>query len=96
MNAHTPNLISAKQTAKSDQNEVKIRRPRAAVNFPPLEIVTKPNLTTAEAAHYLNRGNKTLRLWACGAAKGPLVPKRINGRLAWATADVKAIAGVPA
>jgi hypothetical protein len=59
----------------------------------PLEQVTKPNLKTEEAAHYLNRRPQTLRGWAC-LESGPLRPKRINGLLAWSTAEVKALAGV--
>lgn len=62
--------------------------------FPPLELVTRPNLTTAETAYYLNRRPQTLRVWACRSGTGPMVPKRIGGILAWPTATVKAIAGV--
>lgn len=50
--------------------------------FPSLELVTKPNLTTAEAAYYLNRRPQTLRGHACHD-DGPIRPLRINGRLAW-------------
>jgi hypothetical protein len=59
----------------------------------PLEDVTKPNLTTAEAAYYLNRRPQTLRVWAC-LENGPLRPTRIGGLLAWSTATVKALTGV--
>ena len=61
----------------------------------PLEQITKPNLTTAEASYYLNRRPQTLRGWAC-LENGPLRPTRIGGLLAWNTATVKALAGVPA
>jgi hypothetical protein len=61
----------------------------------PLEEVSKPNLKTEEAAHYLNRRPQTLRAWAC-LENGPLRPKRIHGLLAWSTAEVKALAGVTA
>jgi hypothetical protein len=61
----------------------------------PLEQVTRPNLTTAEAAYYLNRRPQTLRGWAC-LENGPLRPIRIGGLLAWSTATVKELAGVPA
>jgi hypothetical protein len=64
--------------------------------FEPLEQVNKPNLTTAETAHYLNRKPQTLRGWACRSGTGPMVPKRIGGLLAWPTVEVKALAGVPA
>ena len=63
--------------------------------FMPLEQVTKPNLKTEEAAHYLNRRPQTLRAWAC-LENGPLRPKRICGLLAWNTSEVKALAGVTA
>ena len=61
--------------------------------FPPLVLVTKPNLTTAELAYYLNRRPQTLRAWACNE-DGPIRPKRIGGLLAWSTAQAKALAGV--
>lgn len=61
--------------------------------FPPLEQVTRPNLTTAEAAHFLNRKPQTLRAWAC-LENGPIRARRIGGLLAWSTADVKTLCGV--
>ena len=61
----------------------------------PLEQVTRPNLKTEEAAYYLNRRPQTLRAWAC-LENGPIRPRRIAGLLAWSTAEVKALAGVPA
>ena len=63
--------------------------------LPPLEQVTRPNLTTAETAYYLNRRPQTLRGWAC-LENGPMRPTRIGGLLAWKTATVKALAGMPA
>ena len=65
------------------------------VQYLPLEQVTRPNLTTAETAHYLNRRPQTLRGWAC-LENGPIRPRRIGGLLAWSTAEVKALAGVTA
>jgi hypothetical protein len=62
----------------------------------PLEQVTRPNLSTSEAAYYLNRRPQTLRGWACHSGTGPMVPTRIGGLLAWSTATVKKLAGVPA
>ena len=61
--------------------------------YPPLEQVTKPNLTTGELAYYLNRRPQTLRGWAC-KEDGPIRPKRIMGRLAWNVADIRALLGV--
>ena len=63
--------------------------------FPPLALVTKPNLTTGELAYYLNRRPQPLRAWAC-LENGPIRPRRIGGLLAWSTSEVKALAGVQA
>ncbi|PQA83203.1 hypothetical protein C5F52_10900 [Limnohabitans sp. TS-CS-82] len=62
-------------------------------DFQPLHLVTKPALTTEEAAHYLNRKPQTLRIHACNGT-GPVKATRIYGRLAWPTADVKRVLGV--
>jgi hypothetical protein len=64
-----------------------------AVNFPPLEQVTKPNLTTAEAAFYTGLRPQTLRLHACKQT-GPLRPIRFCNRLHWPRAAVAALVGV--
>jgi hypothetical protein len=69
--------------------------PPSPQQFPPLALVNRPNLKTEEAAYYLNRRPQTLRGWAC-LENGPLRPRRINGLLAWDTAEVKALAGVSA
>ena len=61
--------------------------------FPPLELVNKPNVDTAHAAYLLNRQPQTLRAWAC-LENGPLRPIRINGRLAWKTDDLRLVLGV--
>ncbi len=62
----------------------------------PLELVTRPNLKTEEAAFYLNRRPQTLRCWAMRDGIKGLRPKRINGLLAWSTAEIKALAGMAA
>lgn len=61
--------------------------------FPPIKEVTRPTVTTEEAAHYLNRKPQTLRVWSCYETN-LLKPIRINGRLAWPVADIKKILGV--
>lgn len=61
-------------------------------HFPPLEAVTSPAVPTSQAAHYLNRQPQTLRVWAC-RENGPIRPLRINGRLAWRVADIRALTG---
>lgn len=64
------------------------------LQFCPLEQVTRPTVTTEEAAYYLNRKPQTLRSWASAEPAGVPRPVRINGRLAWRTADIlKLLAG---
>lgn len=63
--------------------------------FPPLENETRLAVDTAAAAYYLNRRPQTLRGWAC-AEDGPIRPFRVNGRLAWRVAEIKAVLGVAA
>ncbi len=63
--------------------------------FPALELVNRPAVDTASAAHYLNRRPQTLRGWAC-LENGPLRPMRINGRLAWPVAELRRMLGVSA
>lgn len=65
------------------------------VPYPPLEQVTKPNLTTSELAYYLNRRPQTLRGWAC-KENGLMRPKRIGGLLAWPVSELKSLLGVAA
>ena len=62
--------------------------------YPPLELVNKPNVTTAEAAYYLNRRPQTLRIWAMN--QHPIRPFNIHGRLAWPVTELKRLLGVPA
>lgn len=59
-------------------------------HFPPLVTEVRTMLTTEAAAFHLNRAPQTLRVWAC-YENGPLRPVRINGRLAWLVADIKAL-----
>lgn len=61
--------------------------------FPPLELLNRPAVSTAEAAHYLNRRPQTLRGWAC-FEDGPIRPIRINGRLAWPVSELRRVLGV--
>ena len=63
-----------------------------SAQYPPLQSITRPAVDTAAAAFYLNRQPQTMRAWACRG--GPLTPLRINGRLAWAVADIRAALGV--
>lgn len=67
----------------------------AAIAFQPtaLEHETRTALPTSEAAFHLNRAPQTLRLWAMRES-GPLRPIRINGRLAWPTAELRRVLGL--
>ena len=61
-------------------------------DFPPLELVNRPTVPTEQAAHYLNRRPQTLRAWACSETfPDGLRPVRINGRLGWSVAGIKAV-----
>lgn len=63
--------------------------------FPALELVNRPAVDTAAAAHYLNRRPQTLRGWACAETfPDGLRPVRINGRLGWPVAGIRALLGV--
>jgi hypothetical protein len=63
----------------------------SAAQFIPLEQVTKPNLTTREAAFYCDRAEQTMRTWACKEPAGMPRPIRINGRLAWPVDRIRAL-----
>ncbi len=60
---------------------------------PPLDRETRTALDTATAAFHLSRQAQTLRGWAC-KENGPLRPVRVNGRLAWPTAEIRRLLGV--
>lgn len=60
-------------------------------SFSPLEHVTRTIVTTEEAAFYLNRRPQTMRSIASTQPAGMPRPLKINGRLAWRVADIKAV-----
>jgi hypothetical protein len=65
--------------------------------YPPLPTVTRTHVDTAAAAYYLNRRPQTLRGWASAETfPDGLRPVRVNGRLAWSVAAIKAVIGVAA
>lgn len=55
--------------------------------YPSLVQVTRPIVTTREAAFYLNLSAQTLWLWACKET-GPIRPIRIGRRLGWLVKDL--------
>lgn len=65
------------------------------VNYPPLEQVSKPLLTTKEYCHYLNLQEQTAWIHSCRQS-GPVRPVKVGRLLGWPTAKVKEICGVPA
>lgn len=79
------------ETAVHHSAEVRV----TAAAFPPLDRETRPAVDTAAAAYYLSRQPQTLRGWACHE-DGPLRPLRVNGRLAWPTAEIRRLLGVTA
>ena len=58
--------------------------------FTPLTLETRTAIPTDAAAHHLNRKPQTLRSWAC-LENGAIRPIRINGRLAWPVAAIRAL-----
>lgn len=59
-------------------------------NFTPLALETRTAIPTADTAFHLSRKSQTLRAWAC-LENGPIRPIRINGRLAWPVAQIRAL-----
>ena len=63
--------------------------------YPPLERVSKPNVTTAEITYYTNQAEQTWRTHACHETfPAGLRPLRIGGRLNWPTKGLKKLLGV--
>lgn len=58
--------------------------------YPSLELETRSHVDTACAAFHVIRKEQTLRAWAC-LENGPIRPIRINGRLAWPVAAIRAL-----
>ncbi len=72
-------------------NDTKAAKP--APTYPPLESVTRPGVSTEQAAFYFDRQPQTLRKWAC-LDNGPIRPRRVNGRLLWSVAEIRQLLGV--
>lgn len=47
-------------------------------------------IATAEAAALLGYQQQTLRRWSC-QGDGPIRPRRVNGRLRWSVAEIRAL-----
>jgi hypothetical protein len=63
---------------------------KTETHYPALVHENRTVIDTNAAAFHLNRRPQTLRKWAC-FENGVLRPIRINGRLAWRVADIRAI-----
>ncbi len=91
----TPTEIRPAKAAAETSMAGAMRRQQAL--YPPLETVTKPNLTTAELAFYSNMTAQTWRVKSCyDTAPEGLRPLRVCGKLAWPTAGAKKLLGVTA
>jgi hypothetical protein len=74
---------------QSNSNQLKAVAASQNQLFPPLELISKPSLTTEEAAYYLNRQPQTLRIWAM--RQHPIRAINVNGRLAWPVSAIKSL-----
>lgn len=83
------------QSTSHTQRREPARLAHYAAPYPPLALEGRHSVDTECAAFHLNRSSQTMRIWACKQT-GPLQPKRVNGRLAWAVADIRRLLGVPA
>ena len=87
-------IEAAREARAPQKNATASSLPKPPVSqFVPLEVETRPTVSTDAAAHYLHLACQTLRIYAC-KENGPLRPRRINGRLHWATADIRKLLGV--
>jgi hypothetical protein len=77
----------ADQQVHADTNSTGHKSPKT---FPSIEHETRSHVGTACAAFWLNRNPQTLRGWA-SYENGPLRPTRVNGRLAWPVATIRAL-----
>lgn len=85
-------MLSTTQ-AVNHSTETRVATGHSHSQFTPLELEHRPTVNTAAAAHYLHLAQQTMRIYAC-KENGPLRPLRINGRLHWATADIRKLLGV--
>jgi hypothetical protein len=76
-------------TATTVRPEVLAAVQPVMATMPDIDLETRSHVDTATAARWLNRRPQTLRKWAC-YEDGPLRPSRLQGRLKWAVADIRA------
>jgi hypothetical protein len=62
----------------------------SSLSFVPLDLEQRTHVDTASAAYHLGRKAQTMRVWA-STERGPVRPIRVNGRLAWSVAEIRAV-----
>lgn len=86
------------QTATHHSSEVRHGLTQAAAapaDFVPLHLEDRTHVTTAVLCRHVGRKEQTARGWASAETFPPgLRPLRINGRLAWPVAGIRALLGV--
>lgn len=91
-----PDIAVTYPTAKQTTIHHKIEaRQQVPQQFLPLELESRPTVSTDAAAHYLHLAPQTLLIYAC-RENGPLRPLRLPGssRLHWRTDDLRRLLGV--
>lgn len=81
------------ETATPPSTATLAHREKKAPAFASLEHETRAAVDTETAAYHLSRKPQTLRCWAAFES-GPLRPMRVNGRLAWPTAEIRRLLGL--
>jgi hypothetical protein len=71
----------------------RLREATTPQQFTPLELETRPTVSTAAASFYLHYAKQTLRIFA-SRETGPLRPIRVGAHLHWKTEDIRKLLGV--
>ena len=88
LEAYAPQTLPIKRRSDPAQWVVEV-----GSAFPPLELETRPTVSTAAAAFYLRKATQTMRIYAC-KENGPLRPIRVGAHLHWKTEDIRRLLGV--
>lgn len=101
---HCNDSQRANMEISTDQPRDRTQPRRIHTARPSLDSETRSHVNTETAAWYVNRRPQTLRAWACYEAcsgkhadkrnAGVLRPVRVNGRLAWEVASIRAALGI--
>ena len=83
------------ETASNHSLEARVGATRAPGHPIPLNLETRSHVPTDVMCMHLNRRPQTARGWACHESfPEGLRPIRVNGRLAWPVAGIRAVLGV--